>query len=92
MLDEDELASILNNQQTINMEIAVFIADHFLALMALFTVLFAAAMSYFTHRKATDRNTWKRDFRQTMLTVGGACIVVFVLWQVVNFLMLLTGR
>ena len=73
------------------MEIAVFIADHFFALIALFTVLFAAAVSYFTHRKA-DSDKRKRDFRQTMLTIGGACIVVFVLWQVVNFLMLLTGR
>jgi hypothetical protein len=72
--------------------VVFFIADHFLALTALFTVLFAAAISYFTHRKATDRNKWKRDFRQTMLTIGGACIVLFVIMQVVNFLLLLTGR
>ena len=68
-----------------------FVADHFLALMALFTVLCNAAMSWFAHRKAPDRNKWKRDFGKTMLTIGGACLVLFVLMLFVNFILILSS-
>ncbi len=67
------------------MSTIIFIADNFLLLMAIFTVLCAAGMSYFTHRKATDREAWKRDFRQTLGTIGGAGVVLFLIMLFLRF-------